>query len=301
MRPTADKATAISAAAGYHILCRALFIDAGPTRSAWVVIEVRSNGTIVPVQAGWGSMDDDAWLGGLMTHVWGLDGIPGVVGLEYIDGGLYDRKRWRNLLETARVEGDIRRTASTRGGQRALIPFMEMQARWKLAPRTLFCAPASSWRAELCRREKATDAEIEVVVMHLCGRTMLVKGEPVSVLDVPGVTSESREHIIDALGGAIVLSTTVLGIKLRIPAEVIHAQDLARERVLAKRRTKRALEKLGVDPSRASYANGDPVVLPSEKSRPARAVRKGQNVTAANTRERRKQAKKDARGGAAKA
>ncbi len=266
----------------YQVLLYAMFIDAGPTRSAWVVIEVRSNGSIVPVQSGWHGMQDDAWLGGLMSWVWSKGGV---VGLEYIDGGLYDRKRWRNLLETARVEGEIRRTARIRGAGDAHVPFEEMALRHKAEPRTLFCVPASSWRLDLCKRSGATDKEINVVVMYLCGRTIPGKEGPAVVLDIQGVTGESREHIVDAIGGALVLASHVLGIRLRIPDEVRGRQELARNSVLERRRAKKEVEKLqkmGVDPSRLKNADGTPFVV--EKSRPARAVARGQRAKAANTR-----------------
>lgn len=269
----------------YRVLLRVLFIDAGPTRSAWVQLEVRHDGrhgTMVPVGAGWHGMTDDKWLGALMETTWKRGGA---VGLEYIDGGLYDRKRWRNLMETARVEGEIRRTARIRGADHALVPFTEMAARHRDAPRTLFCVPASSWRGFLCLRGGACNPEIAVVVNYLCGRTVEIKpGVLAKVIDLPGVNSENREHILDALGGAVTMASVILGLRLQIPDTVRAEQEAARQKHYGKSREKTALEKAGIDPARARSASGKPLAE-------ARGVRKGRNVVAANTKARKSKAK----------
>lgn len=266
------------------VLLRILFIDAGPTRSAWVVVEVRSDGAIVPVQGGWRSMLDDAWLGAVMVSVWE---VGGVVALEYIDGGLYDRKRWRDLLETARIEGEIRRTARTRGADHALLPWREMPARWRAMPRTLFCVPASSWRLELLGRPNPRNVEIEVVVNYLAGRTLDAPkpGGPTKVIDLPGIDSKSREHVVDALGGAIVVASVILGARIKIPDDIRGAQEAARTKAGARKATLRALSKLGVGLDQARSASGEPLAETLGKRKPSRGVRAGQRAVTLNSRD----------------
>lgn len=258
-------------------LLRILFIDAGPTRSAWVVVEVRSDGTIVPVSGGWRSMRDIAWLSAQMEGIWATSGI---VALEYIDGGLYDRKRWQNLLETARTEGDIRTVARSLGADHVMLSFDEMPSRRATHPRTLFCVPASSWRRYLLGRPNATNAEIAVVVGWVSGK--LVQGTsgslpPVRILDLPGVDSDSREHVMDATGGAIVLASMFLGARLTIPSHVRAEQEAARAKAGKAKAIRRTLEGLGV--TKAKMPDGSSVVL-----KPSRAVKAGRRVGSANTR-----------------
>ena len=287
------------------VLFHTVFIDAGPTRSAWVLIEARTDGTIVPVQGGWHGLDDDAWLGGLMEYVWRSGGA---VGLEYIDGGLYDRKRWRNLGETMRIEGEVRRCARIRGGRPVTIPFHEMRARHAVDPKTLYCVPASSWRLELCHHARAVDPEIEVVVLYLAGKLVETKpGVQARVIDLPGVNHKNREHLIDAMGGALVLTATMLGVTLKIPPAVRSEQEKARREYLEHLQALRELKKRGIDPRRATMPSGKPVmragadeaeveeqlelVLPAEKSRPARGARRGSAAKGANTRQWKKRQK----------
>lgn len=264
-----------------RVLLPVLFIDAGPDRSAWVIVEVMSNGSIIPTQGGWRSMRDIAWLGGLMESVWER---VGVVALEYIDGALYDRKRWRELGETQRVEGDIRTTARGRGADHALIPFHEMRARRADQPRTLFCVPASSWRKDLLGRGNARNCEIAIVVTHLCGRDVEVKpGKTVRMFDLPGVDSASREHIMDATGGAIVVASAILGAPIRVPAAVRAEQDQARADAGRKNAIRRKLEGLGVSVDRASMADGTPVAEAFKKRGMSRGVRAGRRAVTANS------------------
>lgn len=265
-------------------LLRVLFIDAGPTRNGWILIVVRRDGCIVPTQGGYRGLALDAtWLRALMEDTWRRGGV---VGLEYIDGGLYDRKRWQQLLETGRVEGDIRRIARDLGGRDVMCPFREMPAMRRLQERTLFCVPASSWRAELCGHGTATNAEIAVFVTHLLGRRVEVGGSlgTARVVDVPGIDSESREHIYDAGGGALVLAAAILQLKLQVPDEVRARAAEARAQAGRRRAIRRKLEQLGVDPSRATFADGSPV---EGKRKPTRGQRAERRTKGANTRARR--------------
>lgn len=261
--------------AGVHVLLKILFIDAGPTRSAWVVVEVRSDGTIVPVQGGWRSMRDAAWLGAQMDAIWESGGV---VALEYIDGGLYDRKRWQNLMETGRVEGDIRTVGRAQGADHVLLPFDEMPARRKTHPRTLFCVPASSWRRYLLGRPNARNVEIAVVVLWISGKVVEVRGGGTArVLDLPGMDYDSKEHVLDATGGAIVCASVFLGARLTIPAEVRAEQEQARAKAGQRKAIERTLGKLGA--TSANHADGSPVVLKA-----SRGVKAGRRAGAANTR-----------------
>jgi hypothetical protein len=270
-----------SAPTAPQVLLRVLFIDAGPSKSAWVVVEVRSDGAVVPVQGSWRSMADDAWLGGVMESVWDAGGV---VALEYISGALYDKKRWYDLCETLRIEGEIRRTAATRGAEVALVPFAELPARRRAAPRTLFCVPATSWRKELLQRGQPHNAEIEVVVRHLCGRAMPGPNGVVRVIDLPAAKErDAREHIVDALGGALVVAAGALGVRLRVPAAIRQEQELARAEARQHRSIKGALKRLNIDPSRAKMADGTPVEAELKKRRPSRGTRAMRRVMGANT------------------
>lgn len=266
-----------------HVLLTVLFIDAGPTRSAWVIVEVRSDGTIVPVQGGWHSMTDIAWLGGLMDSVWSRGGV---CCLEYIDGALYDRKRWQDLGETQRVEGDIRTVARMKGADRVLLPFREMPARRNVHPRTLFCVPASSWRKQILHRGGASDAEIALVVLYVCGRSVEYKpGQVERVIDLPAARDrDAREHLYDAIGGALAMVEVFLGVAIRIPDSIRAEQERVRTTARQKKAIRRTLENLGVDPSRASTADGKPIEgLRKRKS--SRGVRAGRRAASLNSRD----------------
>lgn len=268
------------------VLLRVLFIDAGPTKSAWVVIEVRRDGSVVPVQGSWRSMADDAWLGAVMESVWDAGGV---CALEYINGALYDPKRWYDLCETLRVEGDIRRTASTRGAERALVPFREIPARRLAQPRTLFCVPATSWRQELLHRGQPSNAEIEVVVRHLCGREVPTPQGPQRVIDLPAAADrDACEHIVDALGGAVVVAAAALGVRIKVPDHIRQDQETARALARQHKSIRRTLAGLGVDAGDARMADGTPVAKELKKRRPSRGAAQIRRVAGANTHAARK-------------
>jgi hypothetical protein len=239
----------------------------------------------VPVQGGWCSLRDDAWLGGLMAHVWAAGGI---VALEFIEGGLYALKRWRQLLETGRVEGEVRHLARSLGAEPVMLSFPEMRARWGAdrAKRTLYCVPASSWRAHLLQRERPKDAEIEVVVLYLCGidRDLGPKLGRRRVIDLPGITSEAHEHVVDALGGALAMASVFLGAALRIPPEVRAQQAAAREKAMRTKAVQRVIDQLELDPSRVTLADGTPF---QERRKPTRAEKAERRAKSATTRARR--------------
>lgn len=262
-------------------LLRVFCIDAGPTRSGWILIVVYRDGTIVPVQGGWKGLGDAAWLRALLVDTWDRGGV---CGLEYIDGGLYDPRRWAQLLETGRVEGEIRRIAKDLGGRDVLCPFREMPGARRLVPRTLFCVPASSWRLELCHVKTATNAEIALLVTHLLGRRVETGTGlgGVKIIDLPGLDAESREHIYDAGGGALVLAEVFLGQRLLIPGEIRAQAAAARAAAGQRKATARALAKLGVDPARATFADGSPVTA---RRKPTRGQRADRRARSANTRE----------------
>lgn len=268
-------------------ILRVMFIDAGPSRSAWVIVEVRGDGSIVPMQGGWCAMSNITWLAGLMASVWA---VGGVVGLEYINGALYDPKRWYDLCETLRVEGDIRTTAKTCGAEYVLLSWGEMRARRLTHPRTLFCVPASSWRLELLQKRGPKDAEIEVVVRYLCGRAIQVRPGCVErVIDLGAARDpEAYEHIVDALGGAVVMASVFLSARFKIPDAVRADQLQARQRAMRGKSIKRSLDKIGAHIENASMADGTPVLEELKKRRPSRGTAKMRRVTGGNTRARKR-------------
>ncbi len=279
--------THVGVPSNFTRVMRAMFIDAGPTRSGWVVLETWTDyqsTIILPTSGGWSPLDqEDRWLGPTMASVWN-DG--GVVGIEYIDGGLYDRKRWQQLLETGRVEGEIRRIAKSRGGRAPdPMPFREMPGARRASPRILFAVPASSWRLHLMGRKDAKDQEIEVVVRHLIGRKVNLGprlGEQ-HVVDVPGLDSTSKPHIYDAAGGALVLTSVMLGVQLIVPDDVRAAQERARADARQRKAIAKTCAALGVDPRRAKLANGESAV--PERRKMARGQRAGKRAVSQNTRD----------------
>lgn len=263
------------------VLLTILFIDAGPTRSAWVIVEVRSDGTIVPIQGGWHGMTDIAWLGALMESVWKTNGV---VCLEYIDGALYDRKRWQDLGETQRVEGDIRTVAKMRGARHVMLPFHEMPAARKSQPKTLFCVPASSWRKKILHRGNAGNAEIALVVLYVCGREVAYKpGKVERVIDLPAARGDAREHLYDAIGGALAMAEVFLGVVLKIPNDVRAAQEKVRTEARQKKAIARTLAGLGVSEDRVKAANGMPIEG-LKKRKPSRGVKGARRAVSLNSR-----------------
>jgi hypothetical protein len=164
-----------------------------------------------------------------------------------------------------------------------LLPFAQMKGWWMAQPRTLFCVPATSWRQELLHRKSPKNDEIEVVVNYLCGRIVQVKpGLHQRIIDLPAARDgDAREHIVDALGGALVVASTMLGARFRVPDDVRAAQHEARERGRRRKSVLTTLDRLGVDAAAASYPDGSPVA--GKGRRPARATRKARRVTGANT------------------
>lgn len=269
-----------------NVIFTVMFIDAGPTRSAWVIVDVWSNGTIIPRQGGWRSMRDATWLGALMESVWATGGV---VCLEYIEGALYSPDRWRDLGETMRVEGDIRTVARIHGADHVLLPFREMPSHRAATQRALFCVPAPSWRKLLCHRGNATDAEIAVLVLELAGREVeYAPGKRHKIIDLPAARDdEAREHVYDAIGGALAMVEVFLGVKLRVSDSTRAAQEKARSDAGRKKAIHAKLEALGVPIDRAKMADGSPV---AKKRKPSRGVRAGRRAVSLNSRDINKRA-----------
>lgn len=151
--------------------------DPGPTYTGWALLYWDGrvphyvDGGHIPfgggfVRAADGSVEPDtsARVRALMEDA---ARVGGVIAIEQIVGYAYDAKRVQALLETTRIEGDLKRLARSLG----ITPFF------------VTCKAA---RGLLCRAETASDAQVAIVV------EALVHGAP------KHLAKDRRQHIYDA-------------------------------------------------------------------------------------------------------
>ena len=179
---------------------RVLALDPGATRTGVAAIGLSP--------MGWGHiifgghLENDgpeihAWLRAacLPLEAGGLD-CP--IAVEEIVGEVYKGRTGAHLMEACKAEG-------------AFVDF----ARRQLA--TLYRIPARTWRAELCRAQGASDAQVRIAIEG-CFKT------------IPPMKAEVRPHVYDAAGLGLVVLARYGGRTLRLPPAVEAAIHLQRER-----------------------------------------------------------------------
>jgi hypothetical protein len=204
--------------------CRS--IDPGPTRSAVAYVEY-ADGRFRLLEGGWRTLDvlhsaaDLAWLKQKLETTRRESGLYAV---ECIVGYAYEASRVQQLVETARVEGELLLLGATHGLQPVEIPAGDGRVRDARAPlpklpRRGKGKPARprrraaeqllrGWRGELCHTPWASDAQIRIVV------EAMVQGDGVRR------TREEEEHLYDAIGVSIVALCRHLHLAIQLPAAV---------------------------------------------------------------------------------
>lgn len=173
-----------------RILAACLFVDPGPTRSAFAHLVAYDNGIIEPralwyIEFG----DTDASESRLRNELHRLDGVDdaafvvetivgGIYGTKG-KGGSYRKRRASYLWNTKEVEALLKR-----GARRAGYPVVEMSA--------------PHWRSVLLGNAAASNAQIRYAVEQIYSDRATGRSE------LPATDAVAREHCYDAVGGGLV-------------------------------------------------------------------------------------------------
>ncbi len=224
-------------------IAEALFVDAGPTRSAYAHVEAMADG-LPRVVGAWYVQHDRGWLwdrldalrasaSHLPPELWGFT-------VETIKGEIYQGRSAAQILETKEIEGRIKEASEVRG----IVPSE---------------TTAHEWRKTLVGNGSASNAQIRAAVRSIFGDALKNFGH------------QADEHILDAIGGGLIvlakmLLTTAsplapgvkaaLAQKLRISGGILPpAALMAVQRVVLEERQARSDKKvrkaMGLDPKRA--------------------------------------------------
>ena len=204
--------------------CRS--IDPGPSRSAVAYVEY-ADGRFRLLEGRWRALDvlhsaaDLAWLAQKLETTRREDGLYAV---ECIVGYAYEASRVQQLVETARVEGELLLLGRTHGLLPVEIPagdgrIRDLDTALPPLPKRKKGEPARprrraaeqllrGWRGELCHSPWASDAQIRIVVEGM------VQGDGVRR------TREEEEHLYDAIGVGIVALCRHLHLALQLPSAI---------------------------------------------------------------------------------
>lgn len=184
----------------------ALGIDAGPSLTGACLLRVD--------ESGWAHIEWGAHLPSkseeLFAKLREAARTGALLVFEQLLGYAFEAKRVQALIETSRVEGDLKRIAMDAGA-------------------TPLVLSAHEWRAELCRSKTASDAQIRIAVEGLTKTRT-------------GMKASARAHIYDAAGVALVALGRARG-GLTIPARIEGLIHLQREKEKADRAAKKLLPK----------------------------------------------------------
>jgi hypothetical protein len=165
----------------------ALFVDPGPTRSAYALLDAYDDGSIL-VPDTWYATHNTLRIASAISRL----GPEKWFGIETVEA-VFKRKNPGQFLQTTRVEGLIEQAATERG----VTPIM-MTAR--------------HWRKQLLDDASPADTNEQIfyVVDALFRR-------PDGRIDLPPMDRIAREHCYDAIGGGIVM----LAQKLQYPCPLL--------------------------------------------------------------------------------
>lgn len=159
-----------------------LFVDVGPTRSAWAHVVALPNGS-PKVMGSWFVEHDPLWIQGrladMLAHAPNRAATWATFAIETIGGEVYAGRSAAQLFATKKVEGRIAAVAESSG-----ITPLEV--------------PAMKWRKTLIGNSHASNAQIAAAVRGVLGK------------ELPRMTSRDEEHVMDAIGGALVVLAEML-------------------------------------------------------------------------------------------
>lgn len=159
-----------------------LFVDVGPTRSAYAHVVALPTGQPL-VKGVWFLEYDRAWIQGrladMIAHAPYRDASWATFAIETIGGEVYAGRSAVQLFETKRVEERLAMVAEGEG-----ITPLEVKA--------------TDWRKVLIGNGHASDAQIAAAVRGIMGDAL------------PPMPPKVAEHMMDAIGGALVVLARML-------------------------------------------------------------------------------------------
>lgn len=213
---------------GDTIVARCQSTDPGPTRSAHAYLEATADGRINVVR-GWYLAHSRVRFGGEIE--W-LRRQGGFYVIETIRGQVYNARRTAQLFETKEVEGRMLETCEANGIEPVQIT-------------------APEWREELCGDRSASDEQVALVVLLICGEEMVVGHGPGGIpirekMLLTSLANDHRVHVFDAIGIGIVALARHLKKPIRLPAYVLQKLDALQKSERSARKTKKQLKAAGV-------------------------------------------------------
>jgi len=169
----------------------ALFVDPGPTRSAYALLEAYDDGSILVPEA-WYTEHSTLRLAGALHRIGPTTPLPARppadmkwFGIETIEG-VFRRKNPGQFLQTTKIEGCIEQAAKERG----VTPLM-MTAR--------------HWRKQLL--DDPSPADTNEQIFYVIDELYRL---PNGTVALPTTDRVSKEHCYDAIGGGIIMLAELL-------------------------------------------------------------------------------------------
>ncbi len=224
-----------------------LFTDPGATKHAFAEVVAYQDGTYSVARV-WYSVHDRSKLSNALSHMqreYTLRRVQSAFFIEVIVGVVYAGRDPGQVFATIENQGRMKDAAEAHG----------MGFKEKSAP---------EWRKQLFGYSDPSDDEVRVAV------EAIFRNPVTKQIELPEMLNAEREHMNDAILGAVCCLQEMLGKSPILPYPVMQAVAVERMRTKQSRAAKRHAKETGASPKK-------------EKRKPTRAVREERAAKAART------------------